>query len=144
MDQITLLAEDHKDFPVDAQREQPLTLHEEAHFPLGMDVFSQEFAPECCTLGMVWMDADRIDCRKALGGLDAADVIGIGAENFLLPSAPPQPPAGWPLFKIDSAGSQLALNGIGIAADALRNGGLFPDTLTRLWKDAQATHRSDP
>ena len=143
MDQITLLAEDHKDFPVAAQREQPLTLHEEAHFPLGMNVFSQEFAPECCSFGMVWMDADRIDCSKALGGLDAADVIGIGAKNFLLLGAPPQTPAGGPLFKTDSASSQFVLNGIGVAADALREEGLFPDTLIRLWKDAQATHRSD-
>ena len=46
MDQITLLAEDQKDFLVDMETEQPLTFHEEANFVFGMDVFRQEFAAE--------------------------------------------------------------------------------------------------
>ena len=67
------------------------------------------------------MDAHRIDYCKDHGGLDAADVIGISA-NFLLFGALPEPPAGWMPLKTHYTSFQFALNGIGVATDALREG----------------------
>ena len=144
MDQITLLAEDQEDFLVDVQTKESLTLHEEADFVFGMNVFCQEFAPECRPLGMLWVHADRIDSDVAIGRLDSVDFIGIGVENFSLTGPARQASTGRPLLKNDSASPQLLLNGIRVVADAMGMSCLPPDSVALVWKDAQTTHRSDP
>ena len=142
-DQITLLAEDKQNFLVDMETEQPLTLHEEADFVFGMDVFCQEFAAERDSFGMVRVNANCIDRDIALDSLDSVDFFGIDAEDFSLIGPSRQASAGRPLLKSDSASSQLTLNGIKVDADALGMRRLSPDRFALVWKDAQKTLRPD-
>ena len=144
MDQITLLAEDQQNFLVDMETEQPLTLHEEADFVFGMDMFRQEFAAERCPFGMVRVHADCIDRDIALDGLDSVDLIGMDAEKLCSIGPTRQASTAWPLLKSDSASSQLTLNGIRVDADALGTRRLPSDRFALVWKDAQTTHRPDP
>ena len=132
MDQITLLAEDQQDFLVDLETEQPLTLHEEADFVFGMDMFRQEFASERCPFGMVRLHADCIDRDISLGGLDSVDFIGIDAEKLCSIGPSRQASAGRPLLKSDSASSQLTLNGIRVVMGMRWGRGVSPRTAS-LW-----------
>ena len=125
------------------ETEQPLTLHEEADFVFGMDVFCQEFAAERDSFGMVWVHANCIDRDIALDSLDSVDFFGIDAEDFSLIGPSRQASAGRPLLKSDSASSQLTLNGIRVDADALGMRRLSPDRFALVWKDAQKTLRPD-